>query len=80
MPGLDQFVDQRRRGRESHPAFLATGRHRQAREQVGFAGPAVTYKDDGLSPPDVAARGQLMNLLHRDIGALGEIELMLSST
>ncbi len=80
MFGLDQLVHQVRRRRKAHPPFLATRRHAQTGQQMGLAGPAVTYKDDGLSPPDVAARGQLMNLLHRDIGTRAKIELMLSST
>jgi hypothetical protein len=48
MLGLDQFVDQRRGGREADPAFLPAGRHRQHGQQVGLAGAAVPYTDDGL--------------------------------
>ncbi len=80
MLGLDQFVDQRCRSREAYPALLPAGRNRQSGEQMSLAGPAVAYKDDGLSPCDIAAFGELVNLLRRDLRALREVEFMLSST
>src|SRR5712692_5602222 len=76
MLGLDQFVDQRCRSREAYPALLTAGRNRQSGEQMSLAGAAVAYKDDGLSPCDIAAFGELVNLLRRDLRALREVELL----
>src|SRR5207245_416889 len=52
------------------------GGYRQSGEQMGFAGAAVAYKDDGLGPPDIAALGELVNPLRRDAGRLREVELV----
>src|SRR5208337_5366384 len=76
MLGFDQFVDQRSGRGESHSALLPAGRHRQSGEQMSLAGPAVAYKDDGLGPYDIAAFGELVNLLRRDLRALREVELL----
>jgi hypothetical protein len=78
--GLDQFVDQCCRSRESHSALLPAGRDRQSGEQMSLAGAAITYKDDWLRLRDVVALGQFVDLLGRDLGIAREVELMLSST
>jgi len=41
MLGLDQFVDQCRGGRESHPPLLPAGSDHESGEQMGFAGASV---------------------------------------
>jgi len=43
---------------------------------MGLAGAAITDKDDRLGFGDIVALGQFMDLLRRDPGALGEVELL----
>jgi hypothetical protein len=45
--GLDQFVDQRRRGGEANAALLAACGYRKSGEQMGFPGPAITDEEIG---------------------------------
>ena len=69
--GFDQLIDQRGGGGEAHPPLLPTGRHAQAREQMGLAGPTVADQHDGLGAVNVAAVGELADLGRRDLAAPG---------
>src|ERR1700683_2574916 len=76
MFGLDHFVDQGSGGSEANPALLPAGGYCQAGEEMGFTGAAVTDEDDRLSPADVSALREFVDLLCRDLGIAGEVELL----